>query len=213
MSGSTCCFSTSIQISQEAGKVVWYSRLLKNFQQFVLIHTVKGFSIVNEAEVDVFLEFSCFLHEPMNIANLISGSSAFSKSNLNIWNFSVHILLKPSLEDFEHYFASMWNECSCVVVWTFFGIAFLWDWIENLPFPVLRPLLIFQICWHMECLTFTASNLRIWNSSAGFPSPLLESLWTKFWSHLKINLLDHAGPLKLFFTQSPHSRATERKKL
>ena len=164
-----------------------------------------------EAEVDVFMEFPCFLYDPRDIGNLIIASSTFSKSSLK--KLLVHILLKSSLKDFEHYIASIWNECSCVVVWTFFGIAFLWDWIENLPFPVLRPLLIFQICWHMECLTFTASNLRIWNSSAGFPSPLLESLWTKFWSHLKINLLDHAGPLKLFFTQSPHSRATERKKL
>ena len=154
-----------------------------------------------------------FFCDPTDVGNLISGSSAFSKSNLNIWNFSVNILLKPSLEDLEHYFASMWDECSCVVVWTFFGIAFLWVWLENLLFPVLWPLLIFQIGWHMECITFTASCLRIWNSSAGIPSPPLESLWTKLWSHLKINLLDNAGPLKLSFTQSPYSRATEGKSL
>ena len=83
--------------------MVWYSHLLKNFPQFVVIHTVKGFGIVNKAEVDVFLELSCFL----DVGNLISGFSAFSKSNLNIWNFMVHILLKPGLENFEHYFASM----------------------------------------------------------------------------------------------------------
>ena len=83
--------------------MVWYSHLLKNFPQFVVIHTVKGFSIVSEAEVDVFLEFSCFFYDPMDIGNLISGSPAFSKSSLNIWNFSVHMLLKPSLENFEHY--------------------------------------------------------------------------------------------------------------
>ena len=143
MYGSNYCFLTSIQISQEAGKVVWYSCLLKNFQQFVLIHTVKGFSIVNEAEVDVFLELSCFFYDPTDVDNLISASSAFSKSSLNIQKFSVHILLKPSLDKFEHYFASMWDECNCVVVWELFGIAFLWDWNENWPFPVLWPLLNF----------------------------------------------------------------------
>ena len=87
--------------------MVWYSHLLKNFPQFVVIHTVKGFSIVSEAEVDVFLEFSCFFYDPTDVGNLISGSSAFSKTSLNIWKFSVHMLLKPWLEDFEHYFASM----------------------------------------------------------------------------------------------------------
>ena len=86
---------------------MWYSHLLKNFPQFVVIQTVKGFSIVNEAEVDVFLELSCFFDDPTDAGNLISGSSAFSKSTLNIWKFMVHILLKPSLENFEHYFASV----------------------------------------------------------------------------------------------------------
>ena len=83
------------------------------------------FSIVNEA--DVFLDLSCFFHDPVDVGNLIPGSSAFSKSSLNIWKFSVHILLKPGLKNFEHYFTSMWDECICVVVWAFFGIAFLWD--------------------------------------------------------------------------------------
>ena len=87
--------------------MVWYSHLLKNFPQFVVIHIVKGFGIVNGAEDDVFLELSCFFHDPADVGNLISGSSAFSKSSLNIWNFIVHILLKPDLENFEHYFASM----------------------------------------------------------------------------------------------------------
>ena len=87
--------------------MVWYSYLLKNFPQFVVIHTVKGFSIVNEAEVDVFLEFSCLFYDPTDVGNLISGFSAFSKSSLNTWNFLVHILLKPGLENFEHYFASV----------------------------------------------------------------------------------------------------------
>ena len=85
--------------------VVWYSNLLKNFQQFVVIHTVKVFGVVNKAEVDVFLELSCFFDDPVDVGNLISGSSAFSESSLNIWKFTVHVLLKPSLENFEHYFA------------------------------------------------------------------------------------------------------------
>ena len=106
MSGSNCCFLTCIQISQEAGKVVWYSHLLKNFPQFVVIHTVKGFDIVNKAEIDVFLELLLF-DETMDVGNLISGSSGFSKFSLNIWNFSVHVLLKTGLENFEHCFASM----------------------------------------------------------------------------------------------------------
>ena len=87
--------------------MVWYSHLLKNFPQFVVIHTVKHFGIVNKAEVDVFLELSCFLYDPTDVDNLISGSSAFSKSRLNICNFTVRILLKPGLENFEHYFASV----------------------------------------------------------------------------------------------------------
>ena len=130
---SNCCFLTCIHISQEAGQVVWYSHILKNFPQFVVIYTVKdcGFGVVNKAEVDVFLELSCFFHDPADVGNLISGSSAFSKSSLNIWKFTVHVLLKPGLENFEHYFASVWDECNCAVVWALFGIAFLWEWNEN----------------------------------------------------------------------------------
>ena len=143
MSGSSYFILTWIQISQEAGKVLWWSHPLKNFPQFVVIHTVKGSGIVNKAEVDVFLVFSCFFYDPSDVGNLISGSSAFSKSNLNIWNFLVHLLLKPSLENFQHYFASVWDECSCVVVWTFSGFALLWDWNENWPFPILWPLVSF----------------------------------------------------------------------
>ena len=99
-SSSNCCFLTWVQVSQEAGQVVWYSHLLKNFPQFFVTHTVKGFGIVN-------------------------------KAGLNIWMFSVHVLLEPGLENFEHYFANVWNKHNCVVVWTFFGIGFLWDWNEN----------------------------------------------------------------------------------
>ena len=87
--------------------MVWYSHLLKNFPQFVVIHTVKGFGIVNKAEIDDFLELSCFFDDPTDVGNLISGSSAFSKSSLNIWKLTVHKLLKPGLENFEHYFASV----------------------------------------------------------------------------------------------------------
>src|SRR5574340_1438058 len=116
MSSSNCCFLTCIQVSQEAGQVVWYPHLFQNFPQFIVIHRVKVFGIVNKAEIDVFLEFSWFFNDPSDVGNLISVSSAFSKSSLNIWKFSVHVLLKPSLEDFEHYFTSMGNECNHAVV-------------------------------------------------------------------------------------------------
>ena len=142
MSSSNCCFLTCIQISQEAGQVVWYSYFFKNFPQFVMIHTVKGFSIVNE-EVDVFLELPCFFNDPTDVGNLISGSSAFSKSSLYVWKFSVHILLNPSLKDFEHKLTSMLNGYNCRIVCTFFATSLLWDWNENWPFPVLWLLLRF----------------------------------------------------------------------
>ena len=100
-------FLIHIQVSQETGKVVWYSYHLENFPQFNVIHTVKGFGIVNKAEIDVFLELSCFLNDQGDVGNLISGSSAFSKASMSIWKFMVHILVKPGLDNFEHYFASM----------------------------------------------------------------------------------------------------------
>ena len=134
MSSSNCCFLTCIQISQEADQGVWYSHLFQNFPQFVVIHTVKGFGIVNKAELDASLELSCFFHDPADVGNLISGSSAFSKISLNIWNFTVPILLKAGLENFEHYFASLWDECNRVVVWAFSGIVVLWDWGWKLTF-------------------------------------------------------------------------------
>ena len=105
-----------MQVSQKTGKIVWYSHLFKHFPQFVMIYTVKGFSVVNETEVDVFLECRCFLYDPAQVGNLISGSSAFSKSSLNIWKFSVHLMLKPSVEDFDHNLTSMGDECNCLVV-------------------------------------------------------------------------------------------------
>ena len=115
--------------------------------QFVVIHTVNGFGIVNKAGVDDFLELPCFFCDPTDVGNLISDSSAFSKSSLNIWKFSVQVLLKPGLEDFEHYFASVWDESNCMVVWAFFGIAFLWEWNENWLYvnEIIKYLFTFQI--------------------------------------------------------------------
>ena len=117
-------------------QVRWYGIPISfRIFQFIVTHTIKGFGIVNKAEIDVFLELFCFFDDPAYVGNLISGSSAFFKTGLNTWKFTVHILLKLGLENFEHYFTSMWDECNCVVVWAFFRIAFLWDWNENWPFP------------------------------------------------------------------------------
>ena len=163
MYNSNCCFLTYIQISQKAGQVVWYSHLFKNFPQFVVIHAVKYFGVVSKAEIDVFLELSCFFDDSANVGNLISDFSAFSKSSMNIWKFTVHVLFKLGLENFEHFFffffASMWDEDNCVVVWAFFGITFLWNWNENWPFPVLWPLLTFLYLlaywvWHFHSVIF-----------------------------------------------------------
>ena len=138
-----------------------------------MIHTVKGFGVENKAEVDVLLELFCFFHDPTEVGNLISGSSAFSKSSLNIWKFTVHILLKPGFYNFEHYFAKVWDECNCAVVWTFFGIAFLWIGMKTDLFQFHGHCWVFQICWYIECSTLTAPSFRIWNSSTGIlSSPL-----------------------------------------
>ena len=173
LSSSNCCFPTCIQVSQEAGQVVWYSHLFQNFPQFIVIHTVKGCDTVNKAEIDVFLELSCFFDDPMDVGNLISGSSAFSKTSLNIRKFTVHVLMKPGLENFEHYFTSMWGECNCVVVWAFFGIAFIGIGTKTDHFQSCGHCWVFQICWHIEGSSFRASSFRIWNSSIGIPSPPL----------------------------------------
>ena len=125
--------------------------------QFLVIHTVKGFDIVNKAKVDVFLELSCFSDDPADVGNLTSGSSAYFKSNLYIWKFTVHVLLKPCLENFEHYFASVWDVYNCSVVWTFFGIAFLqlydssifiqsWVVLFSKPFHVNQLNLFLKVC-------------------------------------------------------------------
>ena len=129
-----------------------------------MIHTVKGFGIVSKAEIYVFLELSCF-HDLADVGNLVSGSSAFSKTSLNIRKFTVHILLKPGLENFEHYFTSVWDECNCAVVWAFFGIAFLWDWNENWSLPLLWPLLSFP-----NLLTYWVQHFHStpdWGSNLG----------------------------------------------
>ena len=147
MSSSNCCFLTCIQISQEADQVLWYSHLLKNFPQFVVIHTVKGFGIsqYNRSIFCLFvcfLKHSCFFYNPLDFGNLIYGSSVFSKYSLNIWKFMADILLKPCMENFENYFVTVWDDCNWVVL-TFFAIVFRWDWNEKWLFPVLWPLLSF----------------------------------------------------------------------
>ena len=159
MSSSNCCFLTCIHISQEAGQVVWYSHLFQNFPQFLVIHTIKGFGIVNKAERDVFLELSCFFNDPADVGNLISGYSAFSKSILNIWKFSVHVLMYCwSLA--WRIFSTTLLACEMSVVWLFehslalpfFGIGMKTDLFQS-----CGHCWVFQICWHIECSTFTAS--------------------------------------------------------
>ena len=168
MSGYNCCFLSCTQVSHEAGKVVCYSHLFKNFPQFVVIYTIKSFSIVNEAEVDVLWELSCFFYDPTDVGNLISCSPAFSKSILNIWKFLIYILLKPTLKNFEHYFASMWNELNCGIVWTLFNIAPLWNWNETECFQSCGCCSVFQICWHIEYSTLTDLLVRFEIAQLGF---------------------------------------------
>ena len=119
------------------------------------------------------LELSCFFHDPADVDNLISGSSAFFKSSLNIRKFMVHVLLEPGLENFELYFTSVWDKCNCAVVWTFFDIAFLWDWNEKLTFSSPAVTVEFPNLLAYWVQHFTASSFRIWNSSTRIPSPPL----------------------------------------
>ena len=132
-----------------------------------MLHTVKGFGVVNKAEIDVFLELSCFFHDPSDVGNLVSGSSAFSKTSLNIRKFTVHVLLKPGLESFEHYLTSMWDECNCAVVWAFFGIAFLWDWNETDLFQSCGHCWVFQVWWRIEQGSSPGGETLcpVWNST------------------------------------------------
>ena len=159
MFSSNCCFLTYIQTSQEAGQVVWYSHLFQNFPQFIVIHTVKAFVVVNKAEVDVSLELSCFFDDTKVVGNLISGSSAFSKTNFNILKFMVHILLKTGLENFEHYVRRVQLCSSLSILWLCLSLGLEW----KLTFPVGHRW-VFQVCWHIEYSTFTISSFRTWNS-------------------------------------------------
>ena len=162
MASSNSCFLTCILIFQETGKVVWYSHLLKNFPQIVVIHTSQSLEHSQWSRSDVFLEFPCFLYDPMNVGNLNSGSSALSKSSLYSWKFSVRILLKSHLKDFEHNLTSMWNERSCTVLWSFFGIALLWDW-KSQPSGLLK-ILVF-ILTGMEMVRYVTVWWIEWRSA------------------------------------------------
>ena len=170
MSDSNGCFLTCILALQDTDNVVWFSHLFKDFSHIIMIHTVKAFPIINEAVVDVFLEFF-FFYDPTDVGNWTSDSSVFSKSSLYIWKFSVHVLLKPSLKDFEHYFASLWNECNCKVAWTFFGIALLGIEMKTDLCQSFGHCWVFKICCHVECSTITLS-FRIWNSLTILSPPL-----------------------------------------
>ena len=137
-----------------------------------------------------FWNYLVFLwSSPTDVGNLISGICAFSKCRLNIWKFSVHILLKPCLENFEHYFANMWDECNRMVAWTFFGIAVLWTGMKTDLFQSYGHCWIFQICWVIKCSPFTESSFRIWNRSSGIPSPPLALFAVMF---LKFHLTLHS---------------------
>ena len=143
MSSSNCCFLTCVIgfLRGRSGGLVFPS--LSELSTVIVIHTVKDFGIVNKAERDVFLELFCFFDDPVDVGNLISGSSAFSKTSFDIWKFMVHVLLKLGLKNFEHYLASAWDECCFAAGWTFFGISLLWDSNQNWPFPFLWALLSF----------------------------------------------------------------------
>ena len=173
MSGSNCYFLSCTQISQEADKVVWYPHLLKKFPQFVVIHSVKSFGIVNKAEVSVFSwnSFAFFMIQwllaiwslvllPFPNTAWTYGSSQF----IYCWSLTWRT---------KHYFVNMWDECNSVVDGTLFGIAFLWEWNENWTFQTCSHCWVLQICWHIDCTTLTVSSFRIWNSSTGIPSPPL----------------------------------------
>ena len=135
-----------------------------------MMHTVKGFSVIDGTEVDVFLEFLCFLYDPENVCNLISGSSAFSQPSLDFWKFLVHVMLKPSMQDFKHDLTSMGNECDCPMVKTLFTAIIHGNWDEYWLFQSSGHCWVFQICWHTEWNTFITSFFRLLNSSGGIPS-------------------------------------------
>ena len=163
MSSSNCCFLTCIQISQESGIPITF-RIFHS-----LLWSTQSLWHNQYSRNGWFLELSCFFDDPADVGNLISGSSAFSKTSLNIWKFTVHVLLKPGLENFEHYFTSVWDECNRVVIRAFFGIAFFWDWNENWLFPVLWPLLSLPnlqayLVQHFHSIIFQDLKQLNWNS-------------------------------------------------
>ena len=174
-----CSFTDWVQASRIMRSMCRENMLLKNtYISFICIMSGGRWSFVhikriNEAEVDVSLKFSYFSYDPTDAGNLISCSSAFSKTNLYVLKFSVLVQLKPSLKDFEHYLAGMWNESYCVVVWAFFGIAFHGILMKTHLFQCCGHCWVFQICWHIACSTLATSSFRIWNSSSGTPSPPL----------------------------------------
>ena len=137
MSSSNCCFQICIQVSQEAGQVVWYSHLFQNFPQFIVMHTVKGFGIVNKAEIDIFLELSCFLHDPVDVGNLISGSSAFSKTSLNIWKFTCSRIAEAWLGEFWAliYWCVRWVQLcgSLSILWHCLSLELEWNLTFSSP--------------------------------------------------------------------------------
>ena len=171
---SNCCFLICIQVSQETAKVVWYSHLLKNFLQFIVIQTVKGFSVINEADVSV--EFPCFLHDPTNTDNLISGSSAFYKPRLNIWKFLVHICWSLACETLS--MTLLAQETSAIAWWLehSFVLPFLGSGMRIEVFQSCGHCWVFQICWHIECSTLMAPSFRVLNSSPRILSHPLASL-------------------------------------
>ena len=141
-----------------------------------------------------------FFKDPADVQNLSSASFVFSKTSLNIWKLTLDVLLKPGLENFEHYFASMWDDCNCRIVWAFFGIAFLWDWSENWPLPIPSYCWDFQISWHMECITSPASSSRIRNSSTGIRAII----------ELPNSLMDTALALRKKWDPQPSSITTTK---
>ena len=160
-----------------------------------------------------FLELSCFFNDPADVGSLISDSSAFSQTSLNIWRFMVHILLKPGLEKFEHYFTRVWNECNCAVIWAFFGIAFLWNWNENWPFPVLWPLLSVSnllAYWvqHFHSIIFQDLKQLNWNSitstsfvrSDAFQGPL-DFTFQDIWLYISDHTIMIIWVMKIFFVE------------
>ena len=168
MSSSNCCILTCVQISQEADPVVWYSHLFQNFPVCCDPHSQRLWHS-QQSRCRCFSGTLFLFPWSSGCWQFDLRFLCFSKTNLNIWKFMVHVLLKPGLKNFEHYFTSVWDECNCAVVWTFFGIAFLWDWNENWPFPVLWPLLSFLnllAYWvqHFYSIIFQDLKELTWNS-------------------------------------------------